>query len=155
MKFRQGAWNLEQINLNDSRLKRRLKAALVPLTAEMIRLLWLEVTQPDREAEERARIMREKARRKSDALRYFVITNSRGNTIHLLAEDGSVARWIAWVNGRIKDRQNGHIRAYDTVSIDKLPYGAALHEALIAGWPGEIEIMGTRIVHPERKMVFG
>jgi hypothetical protein len=149
------AFDLEDIKLDDTRMQRRLKLEKAPLTISHIETLWMEVTEPDRAAEERERTLRQKSWTKSSALRYFTVTNAQNNVIHILADDAGVARYIAHSIGRIKDRTNGHVRAYDTVSIEKLAYGAAIEEALAAGWPGVIEIMQTKVVHPSQKLVFG
>ena len=149
------AIDLEDIKLDDVRLQRRLKLEKEPLTIPRIEGLWIEVTEPDRAAEEREHAVRKKSWSQSSVLRYFTVTNAQNRVVHIIADDAVVARFIAHEAGRIKDRTNGHVRAYDTVSIEKLAYGAAIEEALAAGWPGMIEIMQTKVVHPSRKIVFG
>jgi hypothetical protein len=149
------AYTLEEIKLDDRRLRKRVEAETRPLTTDTIQEIWLEVTKPDREHDARETALRMKSYRKSEALRYFTVTNARGHTIHILANDAAVARYIAASIGRITSRQHGNLRSFDTVSIEKLPYGHGIEEALAAGYPGVIEIMGTKVIHCSKKEVFG
>lgn len=149
------AYDLEQINFEDQRLLKRLANETESVTIDRLQSLWQEVSLPDRERDARERALREKSYTKSKALRYFTITNARGNIIHILADDAAVARYIAASIGRITSRQNGNLRAYDNLSVEKLPYGVGIEEAIAYGYPGVIEIMGTKVIHCSKKTVFG
>lgn len=146
---------LQYIEFNDLRLRRRLIAERDHLSVERVCEIWLDVTKPDREKSQRELDVLIKSHQKSSALRYFTITNARRNTVHLLADDAEVARVIAWQNNRISDKKQGNLRPFDSRTIEGLSYAKGIEEAIAAGWPGELEIMGNKVVHKGRKQVFG
>ena len=149
------AIDLQDIDFNDLRLRRRLIAERDHLSLERVHEIWLDVTKPDREKRQRELDVSMKSHGKSSSLRYFTITNARRNTIHLLAVDAEVARYIAWQNNRISDRTQGNIRPFDSLTIEGLLYAKGIEEAIAAGWPGELEVMGNKVIHKGRKQVFG
>ena len=146
---------LDVIELDDKRMRQRLQEISGPLTVEDLTRFWDEVTRPERERAARETLLHIKSARQSSVLQYFTITNARRNTIHILADDASVARHIAWANDRITDKSHGNLRTFDQVSIERLPYARAIEAAIAGGWPGEIEIMGDKIVHRNKKTVYG
>ena len=147
---------LGDIDLDDTRLKRSLKRTNVGnIGLDELLAIWEKITEPE---PIRAQIEHENHMLTiyhSKKLKYFTITNLRGNVIHILADNADVARTIAWSNDRIKSKDGGNLRKFDDGSIENLAYGAAIQRALAAGWPGEFDIMGNSAVHKGRKIVFG
>lgn len=129
----QRACDLEDIDFDDPRLRRRIKDERERLSVERLQEIWSEVTKPEREREERERVVRSKVHQKSAGLRYYTITNARRNTIHILAQDAEVARYIAYRNNRITDKSQGNLRPFDAPAMEKLSYRKGIEQALAAG----------------------
>ena len=147
--------DLTDIKFDDPRFTRRMGAEVGLVSVERVGEIWQEVSEPDRISMNREHALGTKAYAQSTALRYITIRNARWNTIHLLADDVATARYIAHNAGRISARTNGNVTVYDTVGLSKLPNKVAIEAAIAAGYPGEIEFMGNKVVHPRRKLVFG
>jgi hypothetical protein len=149
---------LTDIKFDDDRFIKKLKCCAdtnSEFTLSAIEEVWIEVTKHDSERQARKMALLVKTTIKSSGLKYFTIKNARRNTIHILADDVSVARLIAYRANRITKPSHGDIRMFDTVSIEKLAYGKAIEEARVSGWPGEVEIIGDKVVHCDRREIFG
>ena len=154
--LQQKQYNIQDMNFEDRRFRKKVETlGNKSISIEQIYEIWMEVTKPDREKDAFESAVTSKAHSPSSSLKYFVITNARGNKIHILADDANVARYIAYQNGRIAEKSNGDIRSFGLESIEKLPHGTAILAALDARWPGELEIMGNHVVHKGKKTVFG
>lgn len=149
-------YSIQDINFEDKRFRKQIESlGNKKISIDQIYDLWMDVTKPDREKSAFESAVASKAHSPSSSLKYFVITNARGNKIHILADDANVARYIAYQNGRIAEKSNGDIRSFGLEAIEKLPHGTAILAALEARWPGELEIMGNHVVHKGKKTVFG
>lgn len=152
--LRDRANDLREIDFDDHFLRFLEQCKRTKWTADALFDAWQSFTQPKRERAQRENEVWERIYQKSDQLKYLELTNARGNRVHLLAEDATCARYLAWQNDRISDKSNGRVRVIEGDELDRHRVSKAIKSAIADGRAGEIEFMGEHVINKRSKTVF-